>query len=81
MRNGADAYHGVGGPLAVSNMRPRHKLSEAYLQACINIGMRRMADINTPPQEGVGYVPVTQRKGWGAALPAPICGRQRVGRT
>ncbi len=62
--NGADAYHGVGGPLAVSNIRSRHKLSEAYLQACINIGMRRMADINTPPQEGVGYVPVTQRKGW-----------------
>ena len=30
--NGADAYHGTGGPLAVSNSRTRHPLSEAYLQ-------------------------------------------------
>ena len=62
--NGADAYHGAGGPLAVSNMRARHPLSEAFLQACVKAGMPRMADINTPPQDGVGYVPVTQRRGW-----------------
>ena len=47
--NGADAYHGTGGPIAVSNMRSRHPLSEAYLQACVNAGLRRMADITTPP--------------------------------
>ena len=61
--NGADAYHGTGGPLAVSNARTRHPLSEAYLQSCINVGLGHMADINTPPQAGVGYVPVTQRRG------------------
>ena len=61
--NGADAYHGTGGPLAVSNARTRHRLSEAYLQSCLAIGLRRMADINTPPQAGVGDVPVTQRRG------------------
>ena len=63
-QNGADEYHGVGGPLAVSNMRSRHPLSEEFLQSCVNAGLRRMADINTPPQEGVGYVPLTQRRGW-----------------
>ena len=61
--NGADAYHGTGGPLAVSNARTRHRLAEAYLRSCIALGMRHMADINTPPQAGVGYVPVTQRRG------------------
>ena len=61
--NGADAYHGTGGPLAVSNRRTLHPLSEAYLRSCVAIGMSRMADINTPPQEGVGYVPCTQRRG------------------
>ena len=61
--NGADDYHGTGGPLAVSNIRSLHPLSEAYLQSCVNVGFRRMADINTPPQDGVGYVPATQRRG------------------
>ena len=61
--NGADAYHGTGGPLAVSNARTRHRLSEAYLRSCLAIGLRRMADINTPPQAGVGDMPVTQRRG------------------
>jgi len=62
--NGADEFHGVGGPLAVSNMRSRHPLSEAFLESCVNAGLPRMADINRPPQEGVGYVPLTQRRGW-----------------
>jgi choline dehydrogenase len=62
--NGSNRYHGVGGPLAVSNLRAPHKLSEDFLQSCVNAGLRRMADINVPPQEGVGYVPLTQRRGW-----------------
>ncbi len=62
--NGADAYHGTGGPLAVSNAPTRHPLAHAFLESCVNAGMRRMTDINTPPQDGVGYVPVTQRRGW-----------------
>ena len=80
--NGADAYHGTGGPLAVSNRRTLHPLSEAYLQSCVAIGMSRMADVNTPPQAGVGYVPVTQRRGrrWSAARAylRPATGRQNL---
>ncbi|MDE0391756.1 MAG: FAD-dependent oxidoreductase [Rhodospirillales bacterium] len=80
--NGADAYHGTGGPLAVSNRRTLHRLSEAYLQSCIANGMSRMADINTPPQAGVGYVPCTQRRGrrWSAARAylRPATGRRNL---
>jgi len=61
--NGADAYHGTGGPLPVANARTRHPLSQAYLEACVATGLDRVADINAPPQAGVGYVPVTQRRG------------------
>ncbi len=61
--NGADAFHGSGGPLSVSNIRSLHPLSDDYLQACVNLGLERVADINTPPQAGVGYVPATQRRG------------------
>ena len=80
--NGADDYHGTGGPLAVSNRRTLHPLSEAYLQSCAAIGMPRMADVNTPPQAGVGYVPVTQRRGrrWSAARAylRPAMGRRNL---
>lgn len=62
--NGADVYRGEGGPLWVSKLRSRHPLSQAFVQSCINAGMPFMEDINTPPQEGVGYVQATQRKGW-----------------
>ena len=41
-----------------------------------------MTDINTPPQAGVGYVPVTQRRGrrWSAARAylRPAMGRKNV---
>jgi choline dehydrogenase len=62
--NGANVYHGAGGPLAVSNIRSPHPLSEAFLQACANAGLTRKADINTPPQDGIGYLQATQRRGW-----------------
>lgn len=62
--NGADDLHGAGGPLAVSNLRTAHPLSEAFLQACANAGMSRKADINRPPQNGIGYLQATQRNGW-----------------
>ena len=62
--NGADAFRGADGPLCVSNLRSRHPLSEAFVQSCVNAGMPFKEDINTPPQEGVGYVQATQRKGW-----------------
>jgi choline dehydrogenase len=62
--NGADDYHGAGGPLSVQNIRESHPLSEAFLDASVNAGLPLMKDINRPPQHGMGFIQVTQRRGW-----------------
>ncbi|MGH6941864.1 GMC family oxidoreductase [Hypericibacter sp.] len=62
--NGADEYHGAGGPLSVSNIRSAHPLSEIFLQSCVNSGLPRKTDINRPPQDGIGFLQATQRGGW-----------------
>lgn len=61
--NGASDHHGAEGPLAVSNIRERHPLSDAFLAACGNAGLRVVEDINLPPQDGIGYVQATQIRG------------------
>jgi choline dehydrogenase len=61
---GESAMHGVGGPLAVSDVRDPHPLSEAFLQAAQQSGFRRNPDFNGSRQEGFGYYQLTQRNGW-----------------
>jgi choline dehydrogenase len=61
--NGADEYHGVGGPLAVSNQREPHELCEAFIQAGMERGLPRNEDFNGPQQEGIGYFQTTSRNG------------------
>ena len=60
---GADAYHGTGGPLAVSDLRYRSALSEAFLAAARDCGYPANPDFNGATQEGVGWYQVTQRSG------------------
>ena len=60
---GADALHGIGGPLAVSNMRDRHPLADAYVEAALQSGYSRNNDFNGPTQEGAGYYQTTTRNG------------------
>jgi choline dehydrogenase len=60
---GPDPYHGVGGPLSVGDSA-RHELVEAYIQACIDLGIPRNDDFNGPIQEGAGYFQLTNRKGF-----------------
>ena len=62
-RDGGDALHGADGPLAVSPLKERHPLCEAYIQAAEQIGLKRNDDFNGPTQEGVGYYHVTARNG------------------
>jgi choline dehydrogenase len=62
--NGESAYHGVGGPLSVSNLRTSHALSHAFVQAAKRAGLAETRDHNIPPQGGVGFIQATQRKGW-----------------
>jgi choline dehydrogenase len=60
---GEDALHGVGGPLAVSNVSEPHPLCEAFLAATEQAGFPRNDDFNGPTQEGAGYFQLTARNG------------------
>ena len=61
---GADALHGEGGPLGVSDLNQPHEIVEAYINACDEIGIPRTADFNGEEQEGVGYFQLTTRNGF-----------------
>ena len=60
---GADASHGAGGPLGVSDLRYTNPLSHAFLAAAHRCGWPRNADFNGEQQEGFGFYQVTQRDG------------------
>ena len=60
---GADALHGTGGPLAVSNVSEPHPLCEAFIAAAQQAGFPRNDDFNGPNQEGAGYFQLTARNG------------------
>ena len=60
---GADAYHGVGGPLGVADLRHHNPLSDVFLQATAEAGFPQTKDFNGSKQEGFGCYQVTQRNG------------------
>lgn len=62
-QHGASEYHGVGGPLGVSDLRYGHPLSQAWLDAATSSGLRANHDFNGAEQDGVGWYQVTQRAG------------------
>ena len=67
---GQDAFHGVGGPLAVSNVSEPHPLCEAFIEAAQQAGFPRNDDFNGPAQDGAGYFQLTARNGrrWSTAV-------------
>jgi choline dehydrogenase-like flavoprotein len=67
---GASDYHGVGGPLAVSDPRHRSPISEAALQAALGAGLPATEDFNGAEQDGAGFYQVTQRDGHRASAAA-----------
>ena len=66
---GADAFHGVGGPLRVSNQPFRHELADALIDAAVQAGLPRNDDVNGASQEGAGYFQSTtgRRRRWSTA--------------
>lgn len=60
---GADDYHGVGGPLAVSSMRLQRPICDAWVAAAQTAGYAFNNDYNGASQEGVGYFQLTSRNG------------------
>ena len=65
---GPDDFHGVGGPLNVSNP-VRSPLGDAMVAAAIEAGVPANPDFNGARQEGVGYYQTTtnNRRRWSAA--------------
>jgi len=57
----ADEYHGVGGPLAVSDQIQRNPMSDVFVRAAQQAGIAYTADPNGAEQDGVFYNQVTQR--------------------
>jgi choline dehydrogenase len=61
---GANEYHGVGGPLSVSDHSEPHPLCEAFFDAAEACGYPRNPDFNGATQAGFGYLQVTLRNGF-----------------
>ena len=81
---GESFYHGVGGPLTVSDSRSMHPLVGACIEAAVDAGIAPNDDHNGPTQEGAGWFQVTQRDGrrCSTAVAYPAAGgraRQRRG--
>ena len=60
---GADAFHGTGGPLCVSDVPDKHPICEAFIEAAMSLGFPRNDDFNGAGQDGVGYHQTTTRNG------------------
>jgi choline dehydrogenase len=60
----ASEWHGKGGPLGVSRLRAVHALTEAFISACDEAGIREIADYCGGDVDGVYRLLATQRGGW-----------------
>jgi len=55
--------HGIDGPLAVSDLQSPNRVSLAYVQGCMELGMPFNGDFNSGRQEGAGLYQTTIRDG------------------
>ncbi len=60
---GASAYHGVGGPMAVSDGRAKNPMAKAFVEAAVEAGHAYNDDFNGETQDGFGYFQLTQKDG------------------
>jgi len=67
--NGADFFHGIDGPLTVSDVREPFPIHDAFIKAAEQAGHRFNPDLNGACQEGVARFPCTIRNGqrWSSA--------------
>ena len=64
---GASHWHGVGGPLPVSDQRSGNAITPAFVEAGVEAGLSRNDDFNAAEQDGAGMYQVTQRGGMRAS--------------
>jgi choline dehydrogenase len=62
-QRGADDFHGVGGPLPVSNLGHPDPLSAAFIEAAAETGLPINPDFNGATQEGAGFFQTTTQYG------------------
>jgi choline dehydrogenase-like flavoprotein len=55
--------HGIDGPLGVSDLQSPNRVSQAYVQGCMEFGMPFNADFNSGNQEGAGLYQTTTLNG------------------
>ena len=67
---GENEFHGVGGPLKVSDSRFRSEIVDAIIEAAVQAGIPRNPDFNGASQDGVGYYQTTVGNGrrWSTAV-------------
>lgn len=74
-------YHGVGGPLKVSDPVP-HEMTSAFVRAAQQAGFDYSSDFNGDTQQGFGYYQVTNRGGVRTSAAAcylkPVRGRANL---
>lgn len=79
---GEDRFHGVGGPLTVSDQPSTSELTEAMIAAAEQAGIPRNPDFNGAQQEGAGYYQTTtsNRRRWSTARAylVPAMGRPNL---
>jgi choline dehydrogenase len=61
--NGANTYHGSGGPLWVGNVKNEFPICDDFIKAAQQAGHPLNNDINGTTQEGVGYFPHNIKNG------------------
>jgi choline dehydrogenase-like flavoprotein len=54
-------WHGIGGPLNVTQQVQHNPLTKAFVRSCQEIGLPFNADVNGAEQDGVTFYDVTQR--------------------
>lgn len=60
---GADAWHGVNGPLNVMDLRSPNRFAPIFVKAGVQAGYTQNEDFNGVQQEGVGMYQVTHKNG------------------
>ena len=60
---GESAFHGVGGPLSVSDSRSMSRFTDLMLEAAVQAGYEHIEDLNVDRPEGVSRFQLTQRNG------------------
>ncbi len=61
---GDSEFHGAHGPLAVSDIKGKNSLIEAFIAGAQHIGVAPTSDFNGARQEGAGYYQLNTRNGW-----------------